>query len=499
MVDPHPTHMGHAGAQHGDEGAETRGNEGARGEGGEPPGLPERVEQVRRCADGEADQHVVRRAPALAAAAVAAHRQIADEAHGHAGRAGGRLRARQATRRRPLQEGVEFHLRSVLAGKGRYRRARRIAVLAGPGAPVPAVKVRAPDMSMQRLEARVVLEGLALGAAEVRIGGNEIRARRQFGVEQAAQQGEARRAGAHPIHQRSALAGGEYAAEGERVRGLPRGIGAEQAGGVHMQHVEEKAARRRIGAEMVRIGREGRMHRAQHRRRGTGPRGVAHEVGQGGEVADAAVARSLQPIELDPQTPKPGPFVSGGVGDGKAPLRRDGERHVQPARLQPVIAGHVERGQVEPAALALALHQPTILQRDAPAQRPAAGQGHAQGRTHIAGHERRDGNRRVPEAVKALARQRIGLRRQAERTEDGAQGMGRHRLRAAEGIVPVRRDAGRAREVVEGIVHGCVQPWRGVRKRVASGGRVRERLKGRPWLSMASASTAPPLPMPEPS
>ena len=70
-----------------------------------------------------------------------------------------------------------------------------------------------------------------------------------------------------------------------------------------VQHVQHRAAGGRVRAEPVGIGRELRVHRADRDRGRAMPGGRAHEIRERREIADPAVARPPQAVELHRQSP----------------------------------------------------------------------------------------------------------------------------------------------------------------------------------------------------
>ena len=106
VIDAHAAGMGECGAQGGEEGIEARGDQGARREAGQAPVLAVRIEGVGRRADRQAHQQVGLARPGMAAGAVHADREVADQADAHAGGLGRLLRGGEGARRDPLQEKV---------------------------------------------------------------------------------------------------------------------------------------------------------------------------------------------------------------------------------------------------------------------------------------------------------------------------------------------------------------------------------------------------------
>ncbi|MNC24394.1 hypothetical protein D3C75_724480 [compost metagenome] len=116
MVDAQAAGVGEVGPQHFDEGAVAVALEAFGREGADAPVLAGTVEDVGRCTHLQACQQFVLAAPGLAAGTVGAHRQVGDQAHGHAVAAGRFLGALQATFGQPLAEGVELDLGRVGIG-----------------------------------------------------------------------------------------------------------------------------------------------------------------------------------------------------------------------------------------------------------------------------------------------------------------------------------------------------------------------------------------------
>ncbi|MND90508.1 hypothetical protein D3C80_825930 [compost metagenome] len=116
MVDAQATGMGQVGPQHLDEGAVAVALEAFGRERTDAPVLPGAVEDVGWRAYFQARQQFVLAAPGLAAGTVGTHRQVGDQAHGHAVAAGRFLGALQATFGQPLAEGVELDLGRVGIG-----------------------------------------------------------------------------------------------------------------------------------------------------------------------------------------------------------------------------------------------------------------------------------------------------------------------------------------------------------------------------------------------
>ena len=126
-----------------------------RREAGEAPILAARIEDVGRRADGKTEQQVGLPGPGMAAGAIHADRQIADQADAHAGRPRRRLSRREGACGEPLQEQVVAHRRGLALEIGRDRRVARVTPTVLPVAPVARVPV------MQRFEQGVLAQGRA--------------------------------------------------------------------------------------------------------------------------------------------------------------------------------------------------------------------------------------------------------------------------------------------------------------------------------------------------
>lgn len=116
MVDAQAASVGEVGPQHLDEGAIAIALEAVGREGANAPILPYVVEDVGRRTHAQAGQQFVLAAPGLAAGTIGAHRQVGDQAHGHAVAAGRFVGTLQATFSQPLAEGAELDLGRVGIG-----------------------------------------------------------------------------------------------------------------------------------------------------------------------------------------------------------------------------------------------------------------------------------------------------------------------------------------------------------------------------------------------
>ena len=182
--------------------------------------------------------------------------------------------------------------------------------LGRPVAPVPARLGTVQEVGLQRLEGDVAFQRVAALAAERRQrrdGGRVLLG----GGEPLAQHGEARARRTRPVHQLERLEAGEAGEAGMRGGS---GCGVERG----VQHVEHGAAGGRIRAEPGRVGTELGVHRADRERTGAVARGGAGELGETGEVADAAIAIAAQGVELHRQTPQ----IAVGLGIGRASVYR---------------------------------------------------------------------------------------------------------------------------------------------------------------------------------
>lgn len=113
----------------------------------------------------QAGQQFILAAPSLAAGAVGAHRQVGDQAHGHAVATGCLVGTLQAAFGQPLAKGMELDLGRVGAGKGFHFRVVRVVPGLGPVAPVGA-QAMLDCLGLEHLEATVVFQRLATGCAE---------------------------------------------------------------------------------------------------------------------------------------------------------------------------------------------------------------------------------------------------------------------------------------------------------------------------------------------
>ncbi len=197
-------------------------------------------------------------------------------------------------------------LRMVL-GKPRHAGAVRIAKFLRPIPPVPAAGVPAEEMSVQRLELGVQLKSVTLLTAKLGKLGIVGTDPRESATEGA--QAGARRGG--PVDQR----------QGFKPRPLLR---IPRLGQLRVDGVEQRAAGGRVRAETVRVGRKLRMNRTDRHGGRVMRGGGADEVAQGGEVADAAIPRAAEAIELYGQSP--GPLVGSYLGERDATRGSDGQR-----------------------------------------------------------------------------------------------------------------------------------------------------------------------------
>ena len=293
--------------------------------------------------------------PGVAAGAVHADRQIADQADAHAGRPRRRLGGGEGACGEPLQEQVVAHRRGLALEIGRDRRVARMTPALLPVAPV----ARMPGM--QRFEQRVLAQGRAALAHEaLEVGGQRRSGGKIAGGEivvQAAQQGELRRTRRRPIDQRRLF---QSLAPGRCTGSDP--VGAEDDGRIGVERIEEQPARRRIRAVTRRVGGEQAMHRAQRHGIGALARRCLGKIAHRAGIADAAVAGAAQAVDLGGDAPHPA--AGADFLEGDAARRRHGERDLAVGEAQAVVARLADGGHGRGLA-ASDRHRPdaAVLQR----------------------------------------------------------------------------------------------------------------------------------------
>ncbi len=257
---------------------------------GQAPALALGAEQVRRRADGEAEQDLVLPRPAMAAAGIGADGEVGDQADRHAGRARRGLRRGEAAVGAPLHVGVERDLVGVAAGELGDRRVVRDG--AAPRARCASASARAGRTARRGCASNRawVSSASPRSAAE---GGEGAAVVRREAVERLAQRLEAAAGGGRPVDQLLALEEPGLVV----LRPVERGV----------QDVEVDAAGGRVGAEAVGVGGELGVHRADGDAGGAVPGGRGGELAQRLEVAEPGVAAAPQRVELDRERPGPGP------------------------------------------------------------------------------------------------------------------------------------------------------------------------------------------------
>ena len=119
----------------------------------------------------EAGQHLPPVAPGVAAGAVGADREVADQPDRHPRRPRRRLRRGEARIGEELQEGMEFHLGGVGSGEGGDLRAGRVAIGRRPRLPIAERRVLLRKMRVQRFEPGMAFQGLPACGTEGGEGG----------------------------------------------------------------------------------------------------------------------------------------------------------------------------------------------------------------------------------------------------------------------------------------------------------------------------------------
>ncbi len=140
--------------------------------------------------------------------------------------------------------------------------------------------------------------------------------------------------------------GAEPVALDQTLRG--RVLGKARGGrGVDVKIIEPGPARRRIGAEMQRLGRKPRVQRVDAQDRGAIISSLEGERGEIGKVAHSPIVFAAQPVELTGQPPaaRPGSElwrqIAAGGGHDQVELCRDAAG----LERQPMIAGRQSRRQ----------------------------------------------------------------------------------------------------------------------------------------------------------
>src|SRR5437879_11450265 len=112
-------------------------------------------------------------------------------------------------------------------------------------------------------------------------------------------------------------------------------LGAQHCPRIGQQGIEEQSTGRRIGTVACQIGGKEAVRGADC---DGGCALVCCRLGkrcEGGRVADPAIAHTFEAIELNSETPRA--LVSQDIGECKAASRRNGERVLSVAIVQPVI------------------------------------------------------------------------------------------------------------------------------------------------------------------
>ena len=343
VVDAHAASVGEVGAKHLYEGTVAMGLESPGGEGGNAPALPVAIEDVRWRAHAQGGQHFVLPAPGLAAAAVGAHGQVADQPDGHARAARRRLCTFQAAGDEPLAECVEAHFVGVFFGEALHGRVFRRAVLLGPLPPMLRVTVLVEQGGVQSFEPAMVLQRLATGFAEAgEVLPQGIAAGHEVFIERA-QQALTRLGHGRPIDQIECFELPQRPLEPAGFDGQAQRFFAENGARRGVQDVVEEPTGGRIGAVLIAAPDEHGVQRADAQRVRPMCRGTACQGFQRQGIAQATVAGAPQAIELDGDAPGrlAGDILHAGAGRG-----RDGEGQLLPGDLQLVVTGHVDGGQV---------------------------------------------------------------------------------------------------------------------------------------------------------
>ncbi|SAK64296.1 hypothetical protein AWB81_02418 [Caballeronia arationis] len=285
-------------------------------------------------------------------------------------------------------------------GKRRDGVAARVAQFVGPVAPVAFARA-GQLIGLQRLEARVVFERASAAFDERRKVLREGRFRvLREPAEKLAEYGELRLRRARPVDQREVF---QLRHVLRHARALDRracGRRAEHGGRIDVRDVQKEARRRRVRAEFVRLRAEHRVHRADRERVAAAFRALDGKRRERREIADAAVARTAQPVDLRRYPPERRRIVgrvvvqrAPGVVDGVAARRRDGERRVMVVDDERVVARLRDRR--EQCDLALRRSEPPVdhgatFQFD-PVARARPGRRHRQRdrAVHFGGDERR--------------------------------------------------------------------------------------------------------------
>ena len=214
-----------------------------------------------------------------------------------------------------------------------------------------------------------------------------------------------------------------------------------------MQHVHLKAARWRIGAEPVGIGRELRVHGADRDSSRTMRRRRRHQVLERPEVAEPAIPVPPQAIKLHRK--RPGPGAGCRVRHGEASRGRHSERRFLTTREQAVIPGLFHRRQHAPVYIAL--ERATIFQQQA---KPAGRYGQGRSLPNRRGYERQQGSNlaRCNEAFRDLPLRR---RRQIERGQHGPERVRLDVVPIALKILPARGDPRRFSQAATARDRSC--------------------------------------------
>ena len=315
------------------------------GEGGNAPALAFLVEQIRWTTHGDRGQQLFLTTPGLAAATVGAHRDIGDQADLHARFPALRLGRGQPLAGQPLGKGIELHVLGMAFGELGHGRIPGIAILLGPMLPAGR-GIALSEGGMQGFEAAMVFQSIATVAAE----GLEALAQLTAGSAevqvQGAQQAQTQLCQSRPIDQLQSLQALGFRLQAGALHGLADGLGAEDQLRRGVEHVEEHPTRRGVGAVATAVGAEHCMQRTDGQGVGALVACGLGKMHQALQITGAAAPFAPEAVELHGQPPETGLLVTGGVGDGEAAFRRNGQGQGFAIDLGLVITGGADRRQL---------------------------------------------------------------------------------------------------------------------------------------------------------
>ena len=268
----------------------------------------------------------------MRALGVHADGEIGDQAGAHPVVPAGALRLAIAAADQPLQEDLELDFRLMGEGEGLGGGARPAQLFR----PAPQRGIAATQRAVQQFKQRKILQQRGRPVAKTaEVAMNGFSRQRQLVVEGAEQRALGLMRGG-PVDQRRARKFLRTLAQARRLEARrTRGSGKTSAGSA-ARGLQEQARGRRIGAVALRRGAEQRVDGRDRQEIGAEPRRGTPEPGHAAEIADAAIMRRAQGIDLRGQPPAG--RAAAEVRECHAALRRDGDRAVAGGKMQAMVA-----------------------------------------------------------------------------------------------------------------------------------------------------------------